>query len=97
MKSSFVKSAAGAALLALAALGAQAQELKIGYVNSDRVLREAAMAKAAQSRLETEVAKRDKVLADMTNSLKTAAEKLEREALTLSESDRARLTSRLGR
>jgi outer membrane protein len=96
MKSSFVKSAAGAALLALAALGAQAQELKIGYVNSDRVLREAAMAKAAQSRLETEVAKRDKVLADMTNTLKTAAEKLEREALTLSESDRARRERDLG-
>jgi outer membrane protein len=96
MKSSFVKSAAGAALLALAALGAQAQELKIGYVNSDRVLREAAMAKAAQSRLETELAKRDKVLADMTATLKTAAEKLEREALTLSEGDRARRERDLG-
>jgi outer membrane protein len=96
MKSSFVKSAAGAALLALAALGAQAQELKIGYVNSDRVLREAAMAKAAQSRLETELAKRDKVLADMTTALKSAAEKLEREALTLGEGDRARRERDLG-
>ncbi len=96
MKSSFVKSVAGAALLALAAFGAQAQELKIGYVNSDRVLREAAMAKAAQSRLETELAKRDKVLADMTTTLKSAAEKLEREALTLSEGDRARRERDLG-
>jgi outer membrane protein len=96
MKSAFVKSAAGATLLALAALGAHAQELKIGYVNSDRVLREAAMAKAAQSRLEAEVAKRDKVLADMTNTLKTAAEKLEREALTLSEGDRVRRERELG-
>jgi outer membrane protein len=96
MKSAFVKSAAGAALLALVALGAQAQELKIGYVNSDRVLREASMAKAAQSRLEAEVAKRDKVLADMTATLKNAAEKLEREALTLSEGDRARRERDLG-
>ena len=96
MKSSFVKSAAAAALLVLAAFGAQAQELKIGYVNSDRVLREAAMAKAAQSRLETELAKRDKVLADMTTTLKAAAEKLEREALTLSEGDRARRERDLG-
>jgi outer membrane protein len=96
MKSAFVKSAAVATLLALAALGAQAQELKIGYVNSDRVLREAAMAKAAQSRLEAEVAKRDKVLADMTATLKTAAEKLEREALTLSEGDRGRRERDLG-
>jgi outer membrane protein len=96
MKSSFVKSAAGAALLALAALGAQAQELKIGYVNSDRVLREASMAKAAQSRLEAELAKRDKVLADMSATLKTAAEKHEREALTLSEGDRSRRERDLG-
>jgi outer membrane protein len=96
MKSCFVKSAAGAALLALATLGAQAQELKIGYVNSDRVLREATPAKAAQSRLEAEFAKRDKALVDMTTTLKSAAEKLEREALTLSEADRSRRERELG-
>jgi outer membrane protein len=90
MKSCFVKSAAAAALLAVATLGAQAQELKIGYVNSDRVLREATPAKAAQARLEAEFAKRDKGLVDLAVSLKAAAEKLEREALTMSEADRTR-------
>ena len=90
MKSSFVKSAAGAALLVLAAFSAQAQELKIGYVNSDRVLREATPAKAAQARLEAEFAKRDKGLADLATTLKAAVDKLEREALTLSEADRVR-------
>ena len=90
MKSSLMKSAAGAALLALAAFSAQAQELKIGYVNSDRVLREATPAKAAQARLETEFAKRDKGLADLATTLKAAVDKLEREALTLSEADRVR-------
>ena len=43
--------AAWSALLFLS-VGAGAQELKIGYVNSERVLREAAPAKAAQTRLE---------------------------------------------
>ena len=90
MKSSTVKSAAAAAVLVLAAFGAQAQELKIGYVNSDRVLREATPAKAAQARLEAEFAKRDKGLADLATTLKAAVDKLEREALTLSEADRVR-------
>ena len=40
----------------------QAQELKIGYVNSDRVLREADPAKAAQAKLEAEFSKREKDL-----------------------------------
>jgi len=90
MKSSLMKTATGAALLALAAFSAQAQELKIGYVNSDRVLREATPAKAAQARLEAEFAKRDKGLADLAATLKAAVDKLEREALTLSEADRVR-------
>jgi outer membrane protein len=90
MKSSLMKMAAGAAVLALAAFSAQAQELKIGYVNSDRVLREATPAKAAQARLEAEFAKRDKGLADLATTLKAAVDKLEREALTLSEADRVR-------
>jgi outer membrane protein len=41
--------AAAAAVLAMGA--AQAQELKIGYVNSERVLRDAAPAKAALARM----------------------------------------------
>ena len=40
MKSSLMKSLTVAVLLGSAALGAWAQELRIGYVNSDRVLRE---------------------------------------------------------
>jgi outer membrane protein len=61
MKSSFLKTTFAVALLGGAALGAQAEELlKIGYVNSDRVLREAVPAKAAQTKLEAEFSKRDK-------------------------------------
>ena len=80
-----------AGLLALALHGAvQAQELKIGYVNSDRVLRDAAPAKAAQARLEQEFSRREKELADMAAKLKAASDKLEKDGPTLSESERAR-------
>ena len=81
--------AAGSALLLLSA-GAGAQELRIGYVNSERVLREAAPAKAAQTRLEGEFSKREKDLAEQGARLKAAAERLEKEAPTLGESERAR-------
>ena len=69
---------------------ALAQELRIGYVNSERVLREAAPAKAAQARLEGEFGKRERDLSEQGSRLKAAAEKLEKDAPTLSESERAR-------
>jgi len=87
---SFVKFSAAIALLTLAAAGAQAQELKIGYVNSDRVLRDAVPAKAAQTKLEAEFSKRDKDLNDLALKLKTAADKLEKDAPTLAEAERSR-------
>ncbi|MCK6425389.1 MAG: OmpH family outer membrane protein [Burkholderiaceae bacterium] len=67
-----------------------AQELKIGYVNSDRVLRDAAPAKAAQAKLEAEFGKRDKDLNDAALRLKAAAERFEKEQPTLAESERSR-------
>lgn len=80
-----------AVALAAAALGtAQAQELKIGYVNSERVLREAAPAKAALARMESDFSKRDKDLNDQAAKLKAAADKLEKDAPTLSEGERNR-------
>ena len=91
MNTSMLKSSACAALLALAALGAQAQEqLKIGYVNADRVLRDAAPAKAAQAKLEAEFGKREKELGDLAGKLKAAGEKLGKDAPTLSEGERNR-------
>jgi outer membrane protein len=81
---------AALAVVALAAASAQAQELKIGYVNSDRVLRDAVPAKAAQAKLEAEFSKRDKELNDLANRLKNAADKLEKDAPTLAESERNR-------
>jgi len=76
----------------LSLLGAQqlwAQEFRLGYVNLDRIIREAAPSKSAQAKLEQEFARREKDLQEIGNALKSAADKLEREAMTLSESQRA--------
>ena len=81
---------AAALAVAAAAVGVQAQELKIGYVNSDRVLRDAVPAKAAQAKLEAEFSKRDRDLNDLASRLKAAADKLEKDAPTLAESERNR-------
>ncbi len=67
-----------------------AQELKIGYVNSERVLREATPAKTALARMEADFSKRDKDLNDQAAKFKTAAEKLEKDAPTLPEAERNR-------
>ena len=79
-----------AALSFLAAAPAQAQELKIGYVNSERVLREATPAKAAQQKLETEFSKRERELNDVGARLKVAADKLEKDGATLAPSEQSR-------
>ena len=85
------KAVAAAVLLAAAASGAAAQELlKIGYVNSDRVLRDAVPAKAAQSKLEAEFSKREKELNDTGVRLKAASDKLDKESPTLGEIERSR-------
>jgi outer membrane protein len=89
-RSPLLRSLLAGAVVGLAALGAQAEELKIGYVNSDRVLRDAVPAKAAQSKLEGEFGKREKDLADLANKLKAASDKLEKDAPTLPEAERTR-------
>jgi outer membrane protein len=75
------------AALALAAQ-AHAEDFRVGFVNTDRIFREANTAKAAQAKLEQEFSKREKDLNDMGNALKAASDKFEREAPTLSESQR---------
>jgi outer membrane protein len=74
----------------LMAASVQAQELKIGYVNSERILREATPAKAAQEKLQAEFGKRERELAEQAARLKASADKLEKEAPTLGEAERTR-------
>ncbi|MDX5363262.1 MAG: OmpH family outer membrane protein [Pseudazoarcus pumilus] len=77
-------------LIALCALfpvaaGAQA---KIGFVDSDRLMREAAPAVRAQQRLEKEFESRDQELQRLARELQTLQEDLERNALTMGEAQR---------
>jgi outer membrane protein len=67
-----------------------AQESKIAFVSTERIFREAAPAKAAQTKLEAEFAKREKDIADMAARLKAQSDKLDKDAAVLSESDRAK-------
>ncbi|HZZ13385.1 MAG TPA: OmpH family outer membrane protein [Paraburkholderia sp.] len=68
---------------------AHGQEARIAAVNSDRILRESAAAKAAQVKLEAEFAKRDKDLADMAAKLKSTSDSLDKNGASMSASDRA--------
>ena len=77
-----------AAVMALGACTVGAQEFKIGIVNIDRIFREANSAKAAQAKLEAEFGKREKEITDLGAQLKTLADKFDREAPTLAESQR---------
>jgi len=69
---------------------AAAQELKIGYVNLERISRESNLAKAAGAKLEAEFGKRDKDLKDSETKLRLAAEKHDKEAPMLSDAERSR-------
>ncbi|MFN7695358.1 MAG: OmpH family outer membrane protein [Burkholderiales bacterium] len=70
--------------------GALAQEFKIGFVNSERVMRESNLAKAAQAKLEAEFGRRERELRDAAARLQASAEKLEKDGALLSESERTR-------
>ncbi len=76
-----------ATLLPIAA-GASAAETKIGFVNTERVFREAAPAMKAQKKLEKEFAVREQELQKMAKQAKELQAHLEREGVTISESDR---------
>jgi len=69
---------------------APTQELRIGVVDIQRVLRDSQPARAAQAKLEAEFSRRERELTEMATRLRTASERLEREGPTLSETDRSR-------
>ena len=89
---SLLRSLSRALLVALAsslmAGAAFAQDFRIGFVNTERIFREANLAKVAQTKLEQEFSKREKEVQGLAASLKAASEKFEREAPTLPESQR---------
>jgi outer membrane protein len=89
-----MKRSALAALLAVAALGVAAQPapmtttMKIGYVNTERILRDAAPAVRAQRKIEAEFQKRDQELAKFADQLKKMQDDVEKNSVTMSETQR---------
>jgi len=77
-----------AVLLAGWAFAAGAVEMKIGFVNTERVFREAAPAKRAQQKLEREFAVRNQELAKIEKQGRDLQSELERENVTMTDSTR---------
>ena len=83
-------SVAMAAVVGLCATPAWTEELKIGYVSAERILRDSVPAKAAEQKLSQEFAKRGKDLQDMDSKLKGTAEKLDKDSPILSDAERSK-------
>ena len=82
-----------AALLAAIALPAGAQQApapqgKFGFVNTERILRDATPAQRAQRKIEAEFQKRDQELAKVAEQLKRLQDELDKNSVTMSESQR---------
>ncbi|WP_431263250.1 OmpH family outer membrane protein [Roseateles chitinivorans] len=84
------RSLAGAVLLWGSVCGVQAQQLKVGYVDVQKVINDSAPGKAAQVQLQEEFSRRQKNLQDLESSWNAATAQLEKDAPTLSELDRVR-------
>jgi outer membrane protein len=76
-------------------VGVRADDFRVGFVNTDRIFREANSAKAAQVKLEQEFSRREKELNDLGTALKAASDKFEREAATLPENQRGQRQKQL--
>lgn len=86
MKSILLATALMATLAPLTAVGAE--ELKIGYVNTQRIFRDAPAAQKAAKKLEAEFTKRDQELQRISKQLQEMQSNLEKNALTMPENER---------
>jgi outer membrane protein len=65
-----------------------AEPVKIGYVNTQRIFRDAPTAVKAAKKIETEFSRRDQDLQQMAKQLQGMQESLEKNSVTLSDNDR---------
>ncbi len=89
-KIKWVASAVVAFSCGLLNVAAFAQEMRIGFVNQERILRDSTIAKVAEKKIEAEFAKRSKELQDTEARMRSLRERLDREAPTTSETERLR-------
>lgn len=75
-------------LLVFAAAAAVAQDMKIGFVDVERIRRESAPAERASKQLETEFAPRAQDLQRREAQIKTLQGQIEKDVMTMSESER---------
>ncbi|WP_425499970.1 OmpH family outer membrane protein [Propionivibrio limicola] len=64
------------------------ETLKVGYVNTQRIFRDAPAAVRAAKKIEAEFSKRDQDLQRLAKQLQSLQESLEKNAVTMSESER---------
>lgn len=83
--------------LAFAATAVQAADIKIGFVDVERIRRESAPAERASKQLEKEFAPRAQELQRREGQIKTLQGQLEKDAMTMSESDRRAKEQELSR
>ena len=76
---------------------AQAAEVKIGFIDTDRINRESVPAERATKKLEKEFAPREQELRKMEQQIKSLQGQLEKDGLTMSETDRRAKEQELGR
>lgn len=67
-----------------------AAELKIGYIDTERLFRESSLSVKAQKKLEAEFSKRDQDIQKMVKQARDLQAQLEKEDMTLSAADKSR-------
>ena len=77
-----------AAVLAVTLPVSAFAQTKIGFVNTERILRDSAPAAAASKRLQAEFAKKQQDLQKLADKLKRMQQDLEKNAVTMSDSQR---------
>jgi outer membrane protein len=82
------RAAAVAVVFALAGGAVQAAEYKVGFVNTERLFREAAPAKRAQQKLEKEFATRDAEIQKLSKQVRELQAQLERDGATMADAER---------
>ena len=80
--------AASALLVGAPAATAQAADYKIGFVNTERLFRDAAPAKRAQQKLEREFAARDAEIQKLAKQVRDLQALLEKDGITMADAER---------
>ena len=85
------------AILALIVTAAYSEDLKIGFVNTERVFKESAPAVRSQKKLQQEFSVREAEIKAVDNEAKEIRQRLEKDSLILEETQRRNLEAELGR